>query len=91
MSTTIVVSIIAVALVAGLGVFIFYLMKRSRTIVPDMTDRKAAEKDQVVAVDDQGRAVMESEDVSPEEPRDVTAFESVLGEELKDLHPDGEQ
>jgi len=86
----VILSVIALALVIGLGVLIFSLMKRSQSIVPDTADRQAAEHDQVVAVDGQGRPVMESQDGPPEAPRDAGAFESVLGAELKDLHPDGE-
>jgi hypothetical protein len=82
--------IIVLALVIGLGILIFALMKRSQAVVPESTDRRSAEKDQVVALDDQGGAVMESQDGPPEEPRDATGFESVLGEELKDLHPNDE-
>jgi hypothetical protein len=82
--------IIALALVIGLGILIFSLMKRSQAVVPEATDRRAAENDQVVALDDQGGAVMESQDGPPEGPRDATGFENVLGEELKDLHPNDE-
>ena len=85
-----VLAIIVLALVIALGIFVFSLMKRSQTMVPDTAERRTAEQDQVVALDDRGRPVMESEDGPPTGPRDVTAFESVLGKELKDLRPDGE-
>jgi hypothetical protein len=89
--TIAVLIIVVLALVIGLGVFIFSLMKRSQTVVPDTADRRAAESDRVVALDDQGRPVMESDDAPAAEPRDATAFDNVLGEELKDLHPDPEE
>ena len=88
--TIAVLTIIVLALVIGLGIFVFSLMRRSQTVVPDTAERRAAEKDRVVAVDDQGRPVMESQDGFPDEPRDASGFENVLGEGLEDLHPGGE-
>jgi hypothetical protein len=85
--TIVVLIIVALAFVIGLGLLIFSLMKRSQTVVPDATDRRTAETERAVAVDDQGHLVMESQDGPIEPPRDATAFESVLGEEARDLHP----
>jgi hypothetical protein len=85
--TIVVLIIVALAFVIGLGLLIFSLMRRSQTAVPDAADRRAAETDRAVAVDDQGHLVMESQDGPTEPPRDATAFESVLGEEARDLHP----
>jgi hypothetical protein len=45
----------------------------------------------VVAVDDQGQPVTESQDVPPEPPRDAVGFEKVLDESLDDLHPEREE
>jgi hypothetical protein len=89
--TIVVLIVIVLALVIGLGILIFSLMRRSQTVVPDTADRQAAEKDRVVAVDDQGLPVLESEDGSPDPPRDATGFERVLNEEMKDLHPGDEE
>ena len=86
--TIVVLIIVALALVIGLGILIFSLIRRTQTVVPDTVDRRAAETDRVVGVDDQGRPVMESQDGPPEPPRDVTAFENVLGEEMEGLRPD---
>lgn len=83
----VVLIVVVLALVIGLGILIFSLMRRSQTVVPDTTDRRAAETDRMVAVDDQSRPVMESQDGPSEPPRDAAAFESVLGKEMEDLHP----
>ena len=56
--TIVVLIIVALALVIGLGILIFSLIRRTQTIVPDTVDRRAAETDRVVGVDDQGRPVM---------------------------------
>jgi len=75
-------------LVIGLGwLIVFRLMKRSQTVVPDVSDERAAKTDQVVAVDDQGQPVTESQDMTPEPQRDAGGFEKVLDESLDDLHP----
>jgi len=78
-------------LVIGVGVLIFSLMRRGQDVVPRTSDRRAAQKDQVVALDDQGRPVTESHDGPPEAPRDAGGFEDVLAEGLKDLHPGGKE
>lgn len=90
--TVVVLVIVALALVIGLGyLIVFRLMKRSQTIVPDVSDERAARSDRVVAVDDEGHAVTEAEEGSPEPPRDPGGFEMVLGESLDDLHPGREE
>ena len=45
----------------------------------------------VVAVDDQGQPVTESQDTPPEPQRDAAGFERVLDESLDDLHPKREE
>jgi flagellar biosynthesis/type III secretory pathway M-ring protein FliF/YscJ len=85
--TIVVLIIVVLALVIGLGILIFSLMRRSQKVVPEAADRRAAETEQVVAEDDQGRPVMESQDGPLEPPRDASAFENVLGQETEDLHP----
>ena len=53
--TVVVPIVVAPALIIGLGwLIVFRLMKRSQTVVPDVSDERAAKTDQVVAVDDQG-------------------------------------
>jgi len=90
--TVVVLVIIALVLVVGLGyLIVFRLMKRSQTIVPDISDERAARSDRVVAVDDEGHAVTEAEDGSREPPRDPAGFEMVLGESLDELHPGREE
>jgi hypothetical protein len=77
--------IITLGLVIGLGLLIFYLLRRNQRVVPDMADRHAARHDQVVAVDDEGQPIKESQEGEDAEPQDDTAFEGVLDEQLKDL------
>ena len=89
--TVVVLVVVALVLVIGVGWFIFVLMKRSQTIVPDVTDERAARTDRVVAMDDQGQPVTESQDVPPESQHDAAGFEKVLGESLDDLHPGREE
>lgn len=89
--TVVVLIVVALALVIGLGVLIFSLMRRSQDVVPDTADRQAAETDRVVAVDDQGSPVLESSDAPSGATRDASAFESILDEELDELHPDREE
>jgi hypothetical protein len=91
MSVTLVVvlTIVVLALVLGVGVLIFKLMRRSQTVVPAAADRSSARSDRVVALDGQGREVTESEDAPPGPARDQTAFDKVLNESLEELHPEG--
>jgi lipopolysaccharide export system protein LptC len=53
--TVVVLIVVALALVIGLGwLMVFSLMKRSQTVVPDVSDEHAARTDRMVAVDGQG-------------------------------------
>lgn len=79
------VIVVAAVLVLVLGLVIFKLLRRNQDVVPDMADRHAARRDQVVAVDDEGRPVMASEEDEPAPPDDA-AFEGVLKDQLDDLH-----
>jgi hypothetical protein len=79
-----VIIVVAVLLVLGFGVLIFWLMRRSQKVVPDVADGQAAKHDHVVAVDEQGRQVTDSQE--PATPaRDDAAFENVLKDEIHDL------
>jgi threonine dehydrogenase-like Zn-dependent dehydrogenase len=90
--TVVVLVIVVLVLVIGLGyLIVFRLMKRSQTVVPDVADERAARADRVVAVDDQGQPIAESQDAPPEPRRDAAGFEKVLGESLDDLHPGREE
>jgi hypothetical protein len=80
-----VIVVVTLVLVVGLGVLIFTLMRRSQGVVPDMADKRAVDRDRVVAVDDLGRPVTASQENDEGEPRDDDAFEAVLKDELKDL------
>ena len=80
-----VIVVITLALVLGLGLLIFSLMRRSQEAVPRIADGDAAHHDRVVAVDDEGRPVTESEAGDEPAPRDDAAFDAALKEELKDL------
>jgi hypothetical protein len=80
-----IVVVLAVVGVIVFGVVTVLLMRRNQEVVPDVADRHAAKKDRVVAVDDGGEPIMESQVPEEAEPRDTTAFESVLKEELDDL------
>ena len=84
--------VVTLAIVIGGGWFIiFRLMKGSQTVVPDVADERVAGTDRVVAVDDRGQPVTESQDGAPEPPRDTVGFEKVLAEGLDDLHPGREE
>ena len=90
--TVIVLIVVCPALVIGRGwLIVFRLLKRSQTVVPDVSDEHAAGIDRVVAVDDQGQPVTESQDTPPEPQRDAAGFERVLDESLDDLHPKREE
>jgi len=90
--TVVVLVVVALALVVGLGyLIVFRLMRGSQTVVPDVADERAAKADRVVAMDDQGRPVMESQDAPPEPQRDAAGFERVLDESLDALHPEREE
>lgn len=90
--TAVVLIVVALALVIGLGwLIVFSLMKRSQTVVPDVSDEHAARTDRVVAVADQGQPVTESQDAPPEPRRDAVGFEKMLDESFNDLHPGREE
>jgi hypothetical protein len=79
-----VIIIVAVLLVLGVGYLIFRLMRRTQTIVPQVTGEDAASRDQVVGVDEQGRQIMSSQE-APEPARDAAGFENLLKVEINDL------
>ena len=79
-----VIIVVAVLLVLGVGLLVFWLMRRSQTVVPQVTDEDAASRDKVVGVDEQGRAIAASQEAPPA-PRDDAAFESLLQDEIHDL------
>ena len=75
--------VIAVLLVLGVGLLIFWLMRRSQTVVPQVTDEDIASRDNVVGVDDEGHEITESQE--PASPaRDAAAFEDLLKDEIHD-------
>jgi hypothetical protein len=75
--------IIAVLLVLGVGLLVFWLLRRSQTVVPGVTDEDVASRDNVVGVDAQGRAITEAQE-PPSQARDAGAFESLLKDEIHD-------
>ena len=75
--------IVAVLLVLGVGYLIFRLMRRTQTVVPQVTDEDAASRDHVVEIDDQGREIMASQE-APEPARDTAGFEALLKDEIHD-------
>lgn len=82
--TVLVLAIIAVLLVLGFGLLILALMRRSQKVVPDVADGRAADRERVVGVDEQGRPVTDAQE-GPAPPKDNTAFEGILKDELDDL------
>jgi hypothetical protein len=78
-----VIAVIAVLLVLGVGYLIFVLMRKSQTVVPQVTDEDAASRDLVVGVDEQGGEISASEDLQ-EPARDVASFDSLLKDEIRD-------
>jgi len=79
-----IIAVIAVLLVLGVGYLIFVLMRKSQTVVPQVTDEDAASRDHVVEIDDQGREIMASQE-APEPARDTTGFENLLKDEIHGL------
>jgi hypothetical protein len=79
-----VIIIVVVLLVLGVGLLIFWLMRRSQTVVPHVADEDAASRDHVVEIDDQGREIMASQE-APEPARDAAGFEDLLQDEIHDL------
>lgn len=82
--TLAIIIVVAVLLVLGVGYLIYVLMRKSQTVVPQVTDEDAASRDKVVGVDEQGREIAASQD-APSAPRDDAAFESLLQDEIHDL------
>ena len=78
-----IIAVIAVLLVLGVGYLIFVLMRKSQTVVPQVTDEDAASRDHVVEIDDQGHEIMSSQE-APEQARDGAAFEDLLKDEIHD-------
>ena len=58
-------------------------MRRSQTVVPQVTDEDVASRDNVVGVDAQGRQITEAQE-STSPPRDAAAFEDLLKDEIHD-------
>lgn len=83
--TWLIVTILTLVLVLGLGLLIFKLLRRTKDVVPDMVDRPAARQDRVVAVDDGGAPVTESQEGIDTPPHDDAGFEGVLKDQLDDL------
>jgi hypothetical protein len=77
-------NIVTIVGVVGLGLLVLALMRRSQQVVPDMAEQQAQTRDRAVAID-RGLPVMESDEKREPDPRDDTAFENVLNEELDDL------
>jgi len=75
--------IVAVLLVLGVGYLIFRLMRRSQTVVPQVTDEDAASRDHVVGLDEQGAEIMGSQE-TPAPSRDAAGFEALLKDEIHD-------
>ena len=81
--TLAVVIIVVMLAVLGFGYLIFRIMRKSQTVVPEVTDRDDAKHDLVVGTDEQGRAIHASEDLQ-EPARDVASFDSLLKDEIRD-------
>jgi flagellar biogenesis protein FliO len=78
-----IIAVIAVLLVLGVGYLIYALMRKSQTVVPQITDEDAASRDHVVEIDDQGREIMASQE-APGPARDAGAFEDLLKDEIRE-------
>jgi hypothetical protein len=81
--TVAIIAIVAVVLVLVVGLLIFKLMRRSQQEVPDFTDARAARQPQVVGADEQGKAILDTEEPEPAQ-RDEGAFEHLLRDEIHD-------
>jgi hypothetical protein len=84
----IVLTVVVLAAVVGLGLLIFRLQRRAQDVVPRAAD-EAGGPDRVVAVDDAGRPVTESEDLPAGPAGDAAGFERALAEEFRARHPEG--
>lgn len=58
-------------------------MRKSQTVVPQVTDEDAASRDLIVGVDEQGREIAASQE-PPAQARDAGAFEGLLKDEILD-------
>ena len=81
--TLAVVIIVVMLAVLGFGYLIFRIMRKSQTVVPEVTDRDDAKHDLVVGTDEQGRAIHASEDLQ-EPARDVASFDALLKDEIRE-------
>lgn len=88
--TVAIVVVVVLAVVVGLGLLIFRLQRRAQDAVPRVADAHTARRDRVVAVEADGSAVTESEDVPDRPQRDPAGFDKVLSEELDALHRPGQ-
>ena len=80
LATVIVIALIAVVV---FGLLIFWLMRRSKTEVPQATDARAARQPQIVGTDEKGDAILDTDEPA-EPPRDDAPFEALLQDEIHD-------
>ena len=80
-----VIIIVAVLLVLGVGLLIFWLMRRSQTVVPSVTDEDAASRDNVVGVDEQGREITGSQEPPSAARDDAARSRACCKDEIHDL------
>lgn len=79
-----VVIVVVLLAVLALGVLVFWLTRRSQVEVPSVADANAARRPRVLATDEQGNAITDAEE--PEQPpRDESAFEALLEDEIHSL------
>lgn len=81
--TVAILIVIAVALVIVVGLLVFRLMGKAQKAVPDVADQARPIGDRVVGTDEQGRPVTEAQEPQTA-PRDESAFESLLQDEIRD-------
>lgn len=84
--TTVIVTVLVLAVVIGLGLLVFRLQRRAQDAVPRVAEGEAARRDRVVAVEADGSPVTESQDLTDPPERDPAGFEQVLAEELGARH-----
>ena len=77
--------VVTLVLVVVFGVVAFKLARGTKDVVPDTLDRQAANQDRVVAVDESGEPVMESQEGDVAGPHDDAGFDGVLKDQLDDL------
>ena len=83
--TIIVLVVVVLAVVLGLGYLILTMMRRSQTAVPRVADADTVPQNRIVATDEAGRPVRAFQESDEGAPRDSSAFEAVLKEELDEL------